>query len=514
MSSSFNKYDIDEQFTEMAWKDMQSRLDKALPVKKPFFLSKWFGVAALFCLLSIGGGYWFVLQKGDTRLTHQKLAIGNDKPEIKEKTQQNKSTASEVIPKLKDNFKSNIKQLDEHLSTPVNTTKDTGKLRVNKSNKKADLTTVPPIKKNKSNKLTNNLLSLGNNLSPLQKNTETKPQLNADPEQVSTSVVELKKTNSIFISPLKQHHKLSKINHIISKTIHKPKTANLKKVNNLSIINGYLNGTPNLVKNTPEINQSSTGLSKNHELITQKNEDEKLHPKTIYYGIKQGLSSNLTSESKIFAGALIDFNLNKKWFIELAPTYQFGAINQKNQVQYDVVVATIKEKDEEPDEDYPPSYYLPAADPPSIEVDSAIVTHVHTKDTVTTARTVNRHYIAADLLLGYRITSRIEALAGVSSARSFSHQQENLLNSSRVAQEPDAFSNFKPLLYNNWSIAPKVALRFALKPKLNLETFYAYNLIPTVKKEFQLERSALNSSSDAHNYYSSNYGLSLVYKFK
>jgi len=214
---------------------------------------------------------------------------------------------------------------------------------------------------------------------------------------------------------------------------------------------------------------------------------------------------------------MIDFNFNQKCFIEFAPGYQFGAINQKNKIQYDTVTTletapeildtTTSGTPDNPDQPGEPSAYVPAEE--ETEIPTSISTY--SKDTVSTTITTNRHSVAADFLFGYRMSPKIEALIGISSARRFNHQSKNADNLTGGSRESTTFSNIKPLLYNNWSLAPKIALRFALKPKLSVETFYAYNLIPTIKKEYQIETTDIEMPN---NYFTSNYGLAFVYKFK
>jgi len=315
MPSNLNKFDIDEQFTKKAWKDMQDRLDKALPIKKPFFLSKWLSLAAVFCLMC-AGGYWFVLQNGTENLNQQKLTTEQTKTETKkEDVQQNKTSPSPVIPKLTKNSKQNTKEktkinkqanigtitqntLNNQIQkTPKNQSDLESKSFENTSSKQEKLSVVQLVK-NSANQLNNSLPSKDKNLKPLS-TIAKKPTLNSIPKQVKTSVIDLKKTNNAlaFKSESKNQSTFSKTTSITSKSSPNFRTSIYQSVNNLVTINRYLDSSPNLLKNALTNNQSSTGLLKNRELITQKNEDERLHPKTINYGIKQGLSSDLTSES-------------------------------------------------------------------------------------------------------------------------------------------------------------------------------------------------------------------------
>jgi len=514
MPDSYNKYNIDEQFTEKAWLDMEGRLDKALPVKKSFFFNRWIALAAVFCLFCVGG-YWFTssntnvaLENINDKTTFEILANEALKVDKAVSDKKNKASSSQINSKPSSALKQlvetqttqKLSKLEKTQLTPPEKTElqiiaenrsthTSTKLKVHENNK-------PSVLKNRSAVLNNN---------PITTNLKHVGNSKSKPAKTNASISKYKIVENK--SDRVQSSKPQKFNRI---TFNKKYNSAIELTKNLVPIDGNLHPSPIRIESTLIENQSSIGQFKSRKLITQKNNDEWLHPKTIHYGIKQGLSSDLTSESKIFAGALVDFNFGKRWFIELAPMYQFGAINKKLGVQYDVPANGSRDEDlmetnigtnEEPDE-IPETNNV---DPIKVE---QLSSNINTKDTILNSLKANGHYVAADLLLGYRISPRVETLLGISASRCFSNCPENTNASFR---ESNAMFNTEPF-YNNWSLSPKVALRFALKPKLSIETFYAYNLIPAVKEEYQLTKT-VNNAFTSNNYFSSNVGLAFVYKF-
>lgn len=520
MPNSYNKHDIDEQFTDKAWIDMKSRLDEVLPVKKPFFLNGWLALAALLCLFCVSG-YWFTS-------SNTKLALENINDEIAIESLANKTSKT---PSTSADEKTNI-QSSLKTSKPNAAFKQPAKnhsITSNQSNK--ENTQQSPSEKieqaifsAKENTKTTNTINTSK-LNKLAVSNEKPTLRNNDPIRTVPKNTKTSKTTSAKIkTPLSKKAKSKVVN---TKSIEQPKTNptkfkattlnknnnSIEHIKNLITIDGNLrphphqHPSPKLIENTLIVNQSSAGKFMSRELITQKNDDEWLHPKTIHYGIKQGLSSDLTSESKIFTGALIDFNFHKRWFVELSPMYQFGAINKTLEAQYDIEIpnTSIKDNDNtttaEPGE-LPP---MPTTNPAE-EVDEP--EYIHSKDTILSSLKANGHYVAADLLLGYRIAPKIETLLGISAGRCFSNCPEDIdagLKEFNALFDSESF-------FNNWNLSPKIAFRFALKPKLSMETSYAYNLIPTVKEAYQLD-SYRTSSANSNSYRSSNFGVAFVYRF-
>jgi len=515
MPDSYNKYDIDEQFTDKAWVDMKGRLDKALPIKQPIFLNRWLALAAILCLFCIGG-YWFTSSDTNAVLenTNSKTTVETLANEITSKLSDEKNNSIPPPVTSKSNLTVNqptenkaLKSLQSNTESAQHPSLEKSQQSINAANKNIKTTNSLNILKHNTRTVQNNRSTIINNdpdeSRDLNNTKKSKPTLSKAKDLVNKDKGKLLKQKSSQAS--KPHTSKFKITTFNKRSI--------EYIKHLVTIDGNLHPSPKLAENTLMVNQSSTGKFNDQELITQKNDDEWLHPKTIHYGIKQGLSSDLTSESKIFAGALVDFNFGKRWFIELAPMYQYGAINKKLELQYDTAVAAS-----EVSRDDPKDIDLPSGEPgempttipgsPSIEPGSE---YIYSKDTILKSFKANGHYVAADMLFGYRISPRFESLLGFSVGRCFSNCPEN---TNAGLQEFNASVDSEQL-YNNWSLSPKVALRFALKPKFSVETSYAYNLIPAVKEEFQLDKAKTNASaSNSSNYFSSNFGLAFVYKFK
>lgn len=510
MSNNLNEHKINKQFTDKAWANMQARLDEAMPVNKGWGAIKWL-VLGIVCIL-FTAGYWLA-----NHISNKKHA--------------DTATVTKFV-----ETKANASKTPNLLNEKQNTITQQANKGISKLNEK-----IKPFKPAKNTRTTNNVADKKEAF-PLKKNTSEKPVADKKNKETLRNIANLN-------NPVSLKKKSSYLNHSTANSIIKQSNLNVytrKKITSKTANNSNSNEIKNIVKekasetkpstistnkadnikfkrasqvnnirqihrsiskskddtqliHNPKLNQSKAS-SVSQKLLPQ-NQDGRFAHKTINYGIKLGLSSDLTSESGFKVGALVDFNFSNKFYLEFCTAYRYGAINKKIKVQYDTI-KTMRIKN---------PVYINPDDQGEVSLGSEenpeyIFEDITVKDTISTVYKTNQHNIDVDLMLAYKITQNLQALIGVSATKKFNISSEN-----NFLQSNEIYNTQNNDPYTTLEYGPKIALRFKLKNHLLLETSYQYNMKPIVENEFQVDSASRTAFKNP--YQSKKLGLGFVYKF-